>query len=219
MLLAMILTAASLLAIAVVWLIVSRRALARAKRRLAEDFRLLQGHNDRLSEELRASRARRDETASMPFDPIAAVTEPDIEIRTRAILNAGERHVLAACDAFVATRAPGQCRVFAQVSLGELLIASSRDPVLCDRAFRAFNAKRPDIVIVDAAGLPLAAVEYQGAGHDQGDALLRDAVKRAACQRAGIAYIEIAAAATTLEIHAALEQHLGPRLDLLSQVR
>ena len=75
--------------------------------------------------------------------------------------------------------------VMAQVCLGEIL----RTPE--EAAFRAINTKRVDILLVSAKGLPLAAIEYQGEGHYQGTAHARDAVKKAALQRAGVAYIEV----------------------------
>jgi len=76
-------------------------------------------------------------------------------------------------------------RVMAQVSLGEIL----RSPD--DDAFRAINSKRVDILVISQTGWPLAAVEYQGEAHYQGTAYARDAVKKAALQRAGIAYLEV----------------------------
>ncbi len=79
-------------------------------------------------------------------------------------------------------------RVMAQVSLGEVL--SSPD----DDAFHAINAKRVDMLVVTSGGEPIAAIEYQGAGHYQGNAPARDAVKKEALRRAGVGYIEITAA-------------------------
>ena len=76
-------------------------------------------------------------------------------------------------------------RVMAQVCLGEVL--GSPD----EAAFRAINAKRVDLLIVNNGGYPLAAIEYQGEGHYQGTAPLRDAVKKEALRRAGIGYIEM----------------------------
>ena len=75
--------------------------------------------------------------------------------------------------------------VMAQVCLGEIL----RTPE--EAAFRAVNSKRVDILLISGGGFPLAAIEYQGEGHYQGNAYARDAVKKAALQSAGIAYIEI----------------------------
>ncbi|OGN47415.1 MAG: hypothetical protein A2795_03125 [Caulobacterales bacterium RIFCSPHIGHO2_01_FULL_67_30] len=76
-------------------------------------------------------------------------------------------------------------RVMAQVSMGEIL--RSPDP----NAYSAINSKRVDILVISTDGLPLAAVEYQGEAHYQGSAYARDAVKKAALQRAGVAYVEI----------------------------
>ena len=76
-------------------------------------------------------------------------------------------------------------RVMAQVSLGE--VVRSSDP----EAFRAVNSKRVDLLVIAHDGRPLAAIEFQGSGHHQSAAAARDAVKREALRRAGIAFIEI----------------------------
>lgn len=79
-------------------------------------------------------------------------------------------------------------RVMAQVSLGEVLSSPSID------AYRAINSKRVDLLIITRGGEPVAAIEYQGRGHYQGTAPLRDAVKKEALRRAGVGYIEVTAA-------------------------
>ncbi len=76
-------------------------------------------------------------------------------------------------------------RVFAQTSLGEVLKSDD------DAAFRAINSKRVDILVIDRAGWPVLAVEFQGAGHYQGAAAARDAVKKEALRRAGVPYLEV----------------------------
>ncbi|MGZ9113852.1 MAG: DUF2726 domain-containing protein [Brevundimonas sp.] len=76
-------------------------------------------------------------------------------------------------------------RVMAQVSLGEVL--SSGDAV----AYAAINSKRVDILLISSSGHPVAAVEFQGSGHYLGTAAARDAVKKEALRRAGVAYIEV----------------------------
>ncbi len=76
-------------------------------------------------------------------------------------------------------------RVMAQVSLGEVLASSDK------RAYAAINSKRVDILLVSSAGEPVAAIEYQGSGHYLGTAAARDAVKREALRRAGVAYVEV----------------------------
>lgn len=76
-------------------------------------------------------------------------------------------------------------RVFAQTCLGEIIGTDD------EAAFSAINAKRVDILVVDYSGLPVVAVEYQGGGHYQGNAAARDAIKKEALRRAGVAYVEV----------------------------
>jgi hypothetical protein len=69
--------------------------------------------------------------------------------------------------------------------LGEVL--SCED----SRAYSTINSKRVDMLVITNSGDPIAAIEYQGSGHYQGSAPARDAVKKEALRRAGVAYIEI----------------------------
>lgn len=119
---------------------------------------------------------------------------PDAADQLRAVENAQygkqpllrfqESKVFAAAEA--AVREAGMpWRVFAQVSLREVLTCPDRD------GFNAINAKRVDLLIADASFTPLAAIEYQGSGHHLGKAAARDAVKKEALRKAGIAYIEV----------------------------
>jgi hypothetical protein len=85
-------------------------------------------------------------------------------------------------------------RVMAQVSLGEVL--SSPDA----RAYSAINSKRVDLLIVSGHGDPIAAIEYQGHGHYQGNAVLGDAVKKEALGKAGVRYIEVTPESGTEDI-------------------
>ena len=94
-------------------------------------------------------------------------------------------------------------RVFAQVPYGEVLGTPDRD------AFRAINSKRADILVVDGRGMPVAAIEVQGAGHYQGDARARDAVKRAALASAGVPLIEVFEETTRAELIDAVEAAAG----------
>jgi hypothetical protein len=57
-------------------------------------------------------------------------------------------------------------------------------------AFRSINSKRVDILI-DQGGWPIIAVEFQGEAHYQGNAAIRDAVKKEALSKAGVAYVEV----------------------------
>lgn len=78
-------------------------------------------------------------------------------------------------------------RVLCQTSLGEIIGSSD------SLAFRSINSKRVDMLVLGPYGFAVAAVEYQGGEHYQGDAAARDAVKREALRRAGIDFIEVGA--------------------------
>ena len=80
-------------------------------------------------------------------------------------------------------------RVFPELSLGAVLWC--RDETEDHRAFKSINSKRVDIGIVDKHGKLVLAVEYQGAGHYQGNAEGRDAVKRLALSKVGVEIVEI----------------------------
>jgi hypothetical protein len=81
--------------------------------------------------------------------------------------------------------------VFPQVSLGEILGTEGTYPE-SDDAYWAISSKRCDILIADRRGNPIAALEYQGSGHDLGGtAKQRDKIKKIALERAGVQFIEI----------------------------
>lgn len=115
----------------------------------------------------------------------------------RPILSAGEKRVFEAAEKSLKALRP-DWRVVPQVSLGEVLRTSNAT------AFSTVNSKRVDMLIVDADGLPKAAIEYQGAGHHQGSAAARDAVKREALRRAGVAYLEVLPGERPSNLHAAI---------------
>nr|WP_233127083.1 DUF2726 domain-containing protein [Rodentibacter sp. Ppn85] len=75
-------------------------------------------------------------------------------------------------------------RLFSQVSMGEIL--ATKD----NRHFALINSKRIDFLIIDRKGYPVIAIEYQGKGHYQQNAIERDAIKREACRKANIKYLE-----------------------------
>lgn len=104
----------------------------------------------------------------------------------RPLLNSPERRLLNHLDRALAEEAPGW-RAMGQVSLGEILSSESKD------AYSAINSKRVDLLIIDTDCQPLAAVEFQGTGHHlSSNTAARDAVKKEALRRAGIAYGEVA---------------------------
>ncbi len=142
-----------------------------------------------------AERSRRtpDLVSIMPRRPDAADQLRIVmgaEFHVQPVLNRSEARVFRELDRMVLTRNPGW-QVMAQVSLGEIL--RSKDSL----AFSCINSKRVDLLLMDENCRPRHAVEYQGGGHHQGTAAARDAVKKEALRRAGIAYHEVIAGHTT----------------------
>ncbi|MGK6354596.1 DUF2726 domain-containing protein [Sphingomonas sp. DT-207] len=118
----------------------------------------------------------------------------DAHFKPRALLNKPERRLLACIDKVLAEESPGW-RAMGQVSLGEILWSDDKD------AFWAINAKRVDLLIVDAECRPLHAIEFQGSGHHLGaETAARDAVKKEALRRAGIGYVEVVTGNTPAEV-------------------
>lgn len=125
--------------------------------------------------------------AKITARPPTATSQLDVvmtaSFQARPLMSRAEASVFYAAERAL-KRLDIKGRVMAQVCLGEILRSPNDD------AFRAINSKRVDILVISNTGFPLAAIEYQGEGHYQGTAYARDAVKKAALQRAGIAYIE-----------------------------
>jgi hypothetical protein len=110
---------------------------------------------------------------------------------TQPLLNVSEARLLPVIEAALAEFGRGH-RVMAQTSLGELLRpCKDQDPAIRDAAFASINSKRLDFSIIDRSNHIVAAIEYQGTGHHQDKAFIRDAVKREACRKAGVAFIEV----------------------------
>ena len=86
---------------------------------------------------------------------------------------------------------PANFHLFAQVSYGEFLRCAN------NKKFWTINAKRADFVICDKSFNVLAAIEYQGSGHNGSTSKSRqntenrDRVKRKALAEANIQMIEI----------------------------
>jgi len=105
-------------------------------------------------------------------------------------------------------------RVMAQTSLGEILKPKKGpwNAADADLAYRAINSKRADFVVVDRRGIAVLAVEYQGHGHYQGNALMRDAVKREVFRKANVTLLAVPAEFANEDVAAqvrdVLEGHL-----------
>ena len=127
-------------------------------------------------------------SADFAADQLKAVMKA--EFRPRALLNKSEAQVFKALDRIVIERNPGW-QVMAQVCLGEFLASEDKD------AYLAVNSKRVDFALMDGDCRVRHALEYQGAGHHQGSAAARDAVKKEALRKAGVGYHEVVAGHTT----------------------
>lgn len=125
-----------------------------------------------------------------------------VRFRTIRLMNHGERRVFAAVERAVAS--DGR-RVFAQVNLGEILRCDDSE------AFYAINAKRVDMLVVDEQGWPLLAIEVQGSGHYQGDADLRDAIKRQALESAGVGVLEVTGAESVARLQTMTRRALNQK--------
>jgi hypothetical protein len=127
---------------------------------------------------------------SLPVHQLDAISA--VEFQTIPLLNREEARLLPLLEKFVSDHALG-CRVMAQVSIPEIVkaVSTSKDRSAQDRAFRAINAKRIDFGIFDGSGRIVVAIEYQGTGHYQNRAVVRDAVKREVFRKAGVCFLEI----------------------------
>jgi hypothetical protein len=162
---------------------------------------------------LRRTRIRRLPT----FPPDNDVADPKkqlefvsrVQFETQPLLNKGEFQVLLVLEAVVRDINSG-FRVMAQTSLGEILKPKRQlwSETASNLAYRSINSKRADFVIVSATGHAVLAVEYQGNGHYQGTALMRDAVKREAFRTAGVALVEVPARFEKAEIAKQVRQIL-----------
>lgn len=114
----------------------------------------------------------------------------DADFTARPLLNRSEARVFRELDRMVTLRNP-EWQVMAQVSVGEFIACADA------AAHRCINSKRVDLLLMDPLCQARHAIEYQGAGHHQGTAAARDAIKKEALRKAGIGYHEILAGQTT----------------------
>jgi len=134
-------------------------------------------------------------------DQLRIVMESDFT--TQPLLNKSEARLFRELDRIVISCNPAW-QVMAQVSLGEVVRCKDA------QAYSCINSKRVDLLLMDDDCWPRHAIEYQGAGHHQGTAAARDAVKREALRRAGIGYHEIIAGITTpAELRRLVEKLVG----------
>jgi hypothetical protein len=132
-------------------------------------------------------------------DQLRTVMKADF--KAQPLLNKSEARLFKAMDKMVLEMRP-DWQVMAQVSLGEILRCEDK------AAYGCINAKRVDLLIVDADCKPIHAIEYQGRAHFKGAhaTAARDAVKKEALRRAGIGYVEVVAGDTPAELRRVVER-------------
>lgn len=125
---------------------------------------------------------RKRKTVKQPENQLDIVARSDFH--KSKLMNKEEYGLFIRLEPLLKTNRPGH-RLFTQVSMGELIGSPNKNAYFC------INNKRVDFVIISPYGDPLVVIEYQGGGHYQGNAVQRDAVKKEACRKAGIAFIEL----------------------------
>lgn len=110
----------------------------------------------------------------------------DARFSAKRLLSDNEAIVLAEVETIIA--GVGQAwRVLAQVSLAQIVESTSAE------AAAAIEGQLAALVVVTGDRTPIAVVEYQPLGQVRSEDAVRDAVKREALRRAGVAYIEVRA--------------------------
>jgi hypothetical protein len=166
------------------WLQRLRRERDEAKRQAAVTANELQAL-------LAKQEAGRQNSIKRSENQISAVTDPDVSMYTKPVMNGGEYQVYLAAKRALKELGRSDWHVFPQVSLGEIIKTSSHYEWKSGQAHKSINSKRCDLLIANSRGKPMAVIEFQGSGHYQGNALDRDLVKKIAVERAGMLHIEI----------------------------
>lgn len=151
-----------------------------------------------------------------PNHQMEAIAHADFE--TVPLLNREEARLLPLLEQ--ATRKHGNGhRLMAQTSLGELLRPKSRiqGEDSLKRAYASINSKRLDFAIIDRFGHLALAIEYQGSGHYQPKAFMRDAVKREVLRKAGVPLLEVSLDARATDLDDKIRSILAPKTDPLNR--
>ena len=101
--------------------------------------------------------------------------------------------------------------VFAQPNLGEFLNTERGERTRQQEitAYNAFNAKRVDIAVFSAKSDPLLGIEFNGAGHNRGNAKERDAIKQLAFAKAGLPLLIVKPDYSEIELRERIGAALG----------
>jgi hypothetical protein len=83
------------------------------------------------------------------------------------------------------------CRVFPKVRLDD---AIAKDGYLEPREFQYFRSAHFDFLVLDQHYMPVFAVEFDGAGHQEPYAIERDVIKNRICNRANLPLLRVTGA-------------------------
>lgn len=133
-----------------------------------------------------------------------------VDFATQPLLNKEEFPLFLLIED-VAQSLDSGLRVMAQTSMGEILKPAPNSGTADDRrmAFKSINSKRLDFAVFDPVGQLLLAVEYQGSGHYHKTSFMRDAVKREALRKAGVAFVEVPVNYRRADVKQQLHRALG----------
>lgn len=135
------------------------------------------------------------------------------EFETQPLLNKEEYRLLPILEQITKDLGNGY-RIIIQTTLGEVLCARAKTKEMQRLANASINSKRLDFAIVDSAGILKLAIEYQGSGHYQGQAFMRDAVKREALRKAGVHMLEVRKDYTAQQVKTEVLAHFPEIQDL-----
>ncbi len=127
---------------------------------------------------------------------------------TVPLMNKSEYRIFRALETTVRASAGGH-RLMAQTSLQELVRPTGSGSSL-KAANYAIMAKRLDFAVIDSRGHLVVAIEYQGGGHHQNGAFMRDAIKREIVRKAGADWLELPADIAPESAAARLQALLRP---------
>lgn len=146
---------------------------------------------------------------SNPKDQMEAIVS--ISFERKPLVDREAVPLLRAVEMICREIDPG-LRVHAQVCLGEA-ITPRRRGVLAEKvqwAADSIAGKSLDFAVFDRDGMIVAALEFEGSKQQPSRSFLRDAVKREAIRKAGVAFLEVERAYSVEELTRQLYDTLAP---------
>ncbi|WP_025287628.1 DUF2726 domain-containing protein [Granulibacter bethesdensis] len=129
------------------------------------------------------------------------------DMQAKQPVNGEAVKVLYAIEEYIKTCRP-EWRFAFEVSLGAFVATAGKSgDWYQDQAFKSYNSKRADFLLIDRYGKPVMVIEYNGSGHNLSEkAADRMAVKRLVLEKAGIPLLEIPEKMPRSDIIAAISE-------------